>query len=833
MAPPLLHFRLHPQCLLLPRLRHSVPARLVLRLSLKTLCCSSSDYSPPPLHGPSLRRGRAPPDHPDPFARSFDLAALRVPAAACAPLERRLRGHLLNWPRVRNVARLPNDQGLLALGLSLPSPPLFSAQESGTPVPPTTAVAARREKVAREFNARGFVRFPNLARLSRPSPAARKRRGRKAGGESDEQATRGRDKDKVYVVEVVGEGREGDEDDLKGLVGEEGLRRGAWRTGPSRLLLLDEKYAGRGVDELPEAVKVVLISAALDIAAKIVMPLGDGGIPAHAWGQETAEQLLNEFCLVSSLHTDNAERRDVFSLTAWCSSPSRIPSGMDLEIIEPPVAGATDQEGKRSLVYPVEISCSILDIHAPADAPPPPPPADHHGGRRCRRWRRRRGSPEEETDQAHGVPSEARPVHARLGLFVPVQSARVPRLHLPSLLVRSRRVHRDEDAALVLLAVNVLHLTGPQMRKIQPSCGVSSAQSRKIQLLSFKACWLMELILWRLQRPIPRKIELLSFKGADESRHACFGLKSRWWHRTRPLCRRLPGKALRVYSRLRFRTRPPSTSAHFGEVDAAAPSTPVLPQLERACKPTDSLLPLPVIHMRRVKAVAPGSLPRRSRRVAGVDPCSPGLVTTEAQRRVMRSLGFACKEKIDLKTQDAYFKIMGSQLNESHVAAMAAIFGWNIEEDAQRIFLSVFGTAYDKYVELPADGTRGGILIAWKSNICQILASRVDNYSISVQFEEQEGRNWWFTGVYGPQDDVDKIAFLQELRDVRALCSGPWLIAGDFNLIYQASDKNNTNLDRAMMGRFRRFLDDVEAKEIPLLGRKYTHGLMKDLLPPS
>ena len=140
----------------------------------------------------------------------------------------------------------------------------------------------------------------------------------------------------------------------------------------------------------------------------------------------------------------------------------------------------------------------------------------------------------------------------------------------------------------------------------------------------------------------------------------------------------------------------------------------------------------------------------------------------------------------------------------------------------QRIFLSVFGTAYDKYVELPADGTRGGILIAWKSNICQILASRVDNYSISVQFEEQEGRNWWFTGVYGPQDDVDKIAFLQELRDVRALCSGPWLIAGDFNLIYQASDKNNTNLDRAMMGRFRHFLDDVEAKEIPLLGRKYT-----------
>jgi len=138
------------------------------------------------------------------------------------------------------------------------------------------------------------------------------------------------------------------------------------------------------------------------------------------------------------------------------------------------------------------------------------------------------------------------------------------------------------------------------------------------------------------------------------------------------------------------------------------------------------------------------------------------------------------------------------------------------------MFLSIFGTAYDKYVALPANGIRGGILIAWKSNICQILASRVDNFSVLVQLEEQEGRNWWFTGVYGPQEDEDKIAFLQELWDVRALWRGPWLFARDFNLIYQAAEKNNTNLDRAMMGRFSRFLDDMEAKEIPLLGRKYT-----------
>ncbi|XP_062211338.1 tRNA (guanine(37)-N1)-methyltransferase 1-like isoform X2 [Phragmites australis] len=245
MAPSLLHP--HPHRLLL--LRRPTSARL-LHLHLKPLCSSSTSSSspartPPPLHGPSLRRGRPPPDHPDPFARAFDLAALRVPAAACAPLERRLRGHLLNWPRVRNVARLPNDQGL-ALALSLPSPS-----------PPATPIAVlRREKLAREFNARGFVRFPNLARLSRP--AARKRREKKGavGGDSDEEATRERDKDKAYVVEVVGEGGE-DDDEWKGLVGVEGFGRGAWRMSPTRLLLLDERYAERRVDELPEAVKVL------------------------------------------------------------------------------------------------------------------------------------------------------------------------------------------------------------------------------------------------------------------------------------------------------------------------------------------------------------------------------------------------------------------------------------------------------------------------------------------------------------------------------------------------------------------------------------------------
>jgi exonuclease III len=45
-----------------------------------------------------------------------------------------------------------------------------------------------------------------------------------------------------------------------------------------------------------------------------------------------------------------------------------------------------------------------------------------------------------------------------------------------------------------------------------------------------------------------------------------------------------------------------------------------------------------------------------------------------------------------------------------------------------------------------------------------------------------------------------KVQFLQELREIRQAWHRPWLIGGDFNLICSEVDKNNQNLDWAMMG---------------------------------
>jgi hypothetical protein len=96
----------------------------------------------------------------------------------------------------------------------------------------------------------------------------------------------------------------------------------------------------------------------------------------------------------------------------------------------------------------------------------------------------------------------------------------------------------------------------------------------------------------------------------------------------------------------------------------------------------------------------------------------------------------------------------------------------------------------------------GGILIAWKQSMGVTGERRIDVHSTSVQFCPAEGQTLWLTYVYGPQGNEEKIQFMQELCGVREVCHGPWVIVGDFNLIYRAEDKNKDTYNRAMMGQF-------------------------------
>jgi hypothetical protein len=87
------------------------------------------------------------------------------------------------------------------------------------------------------------------------------------------------------------------------------------------------------------------------------------------------------------------------------------------------------------------------------------------------------------------------------------------------------------------------------------------------------------------------------------------------------------------------------------------------------------------------------------------------------------------------------------------------------------------GRAFDSFFFLPAVGTRGGILLAWKSDVVAISNPHYSDNALTVRVGDVGTTGWWFTGVYGPLSNVDKCLFLQELKDVRpSILARGWLL---------------------------------------------------------
>jgi len=127
------------------------------------------------------------------------------------------------------------------------------------------------------------------------------------------------------------------------------------------------------------------------------------------------------------------------------------------------------------------------------------------------------------------------------------------------------------------------------------------------------------------------------------------------------------------------------------------------------------------------------------------------------------------------------------------------------------------------FAYLPAQGTRGGVLVAVDDDYYSITHAEHREHTVSVYVVSTQSLvSWWLTVVYGPQGDTEKIESMRELRDIKHVVSDNWLLIGDFNLILQAEDKSNDNLNRRLMGEFRSTLNHLEVKELNLKGRKFT-----------
>lgn len=113
-------------------------------------------------------------------------------------------------------------------------------------------------------------------------------------------------------------------------------------------------------------------------------------------------------------------------------------------------------------------------------------------------------------------------------------------------------------------------------------------------------------------------------------------------------------------------------------------------------------------------------------------------------------------------------------------------------------------------------------MLAWNKDIVSVTNAINRTFTISATISVASCNSPFLLTCYGPADNRRKEDFLAELQDIKPAATVPWILIGDFNLIYQASDKNNLNLNRRQMGKFRRTLDDCELMELTLHNRRYT-----------
>lgn len=107
-------------------------------------------------------------------------------------------------------------------------------------------------------------------------------------------------------------------------------------------------------------------------------------------------------------------------------------------------------------------------------------------------------------------------------------------------------------------------------------------------------------------------------------------------------------------------------------------------------------------------------------------------------------------------------------------------------------YLKKFCPRYlDTFSYFPSVGASGGILTIWNSSILDGTTVQVNAYSVTVKFHNRlDNKDFHLSNIYSPSAAPEKLAFITWLINLNTSTFDDWLLAGDFNLIRSAENKN-------------------------------------------
>ncbi len=116
-------------------------------------------------------------------------------------------------------------------------------------------------------------------------------------------------------------------------------------------------------------------------------------------------------------------------------------------------------------------------------------------------------------------------------------------------------------------------------------------------------------------------------------------------------------------------------------------------------------------------------------------------------------------------------------------------------------------------------GFGGGLAMLWSSDITVSVRSYSPRY-IDAEIISKERVHWRFTGFYGNPEHNRR---MESWDLMRAECSLPWLVCGDFNEIVDNGEKLGfQSRAQRLIANFREALTDCELSNLGFQGPKFT-----------
>jgi exonuclease III len=145
------------------------------------------------------------------------------------------------------------------------------------------------------------------------------------------------------------------------------------------------------------------------------------------------------------------------------------------------------------------------------------------------------------------------------------------------------------------------------------------------------------------------------------------------------------------------------------------------------------------------------------------------------------------------------------------------------EDFTQKDLPNIAGSIQFRWVWSAAKGHSGGILMGVREEVLGVEGQEIGDHFVSMVVRNRRTNfRWELVTAYGPAQHDTASEFISELSRKCICATLPIVFGGDFNLIRQASENNNSNINVGLMDKFNMFIDLRQLKEIRRNGPRYT-----------